>query len=137
MLEHPLSRDGLTYRWPNCFYASKSVNWLSSIVLYDESSGKVEIQHTSFVDFWSDKHRSNGFYIDMASMHTDFVCRTLQWVKGPDGIRGTAVLRLYFDTSAIYRLFQAGIRLGLELRSDILNFDFDAFITAVVRHQYN
>ena len=65
---------------------------LSSIVSYDESSGEVEIQPTSLIDFLSDKRRSDGFYIDMASTHADFVCCTLQWVEGPDGIRGTAVL---------------------------------------------
>ena len=54
-------------------------------------------------------------------------------------------VRLYFDPliyPALYRLFQAGIRLDPwilsgEPGSDILNFDFDAFITAVIRYQYN
>jgi len=55
---------------------------LSSIVSYDESTGFAEILHASFVDFLSDKRRSNEFYIDMASTHTDFLCRTLQSVKG-------------------------------------------------------
>src|SRR5882757_6881382 len=64
---------------------------LSSIVSYDESSGEVEILHASFVDFLSDKHRSNEFYIDMASTRTEFACRTLQCVKGPDGIEGTVL----------------------------------------------
>jgi hypothetical protein len=62
---------------------------LSSIVSYDESSGEVKILHASFVDFLSDKRRSNEFYIDMASTCTDFACRTLQWITGPDGIAGT------------------------------------------------
>jgi len=64
---------------------------LSSIVSYDESSSMVEILHASFVDFLSDKRRSNEFYIDMASTRTEFACRTLQYVKGPDGIAGTVL----------------------------------------------
>jgi len=63
---------------------------LLSIVSYDESSGEVEILHTSLVDFLSDKNRSTIFYIDMAGTCTDFACRILQCVKGPDGIRGTS-----------------------------------------------
>ena len=64
---------------------------LSSIVSYDESYGKVKILHASLVDFLSDKRRSNEFYVDMPSTHTDLLCRTLQWIKVPDGIRGTVV----------------------------------------------
>jgi len=62
---------------------------LSSIVSYDESSGKVTILHASLVDFLSDKRRSNIFHIDLASTCTDFI---LQCVKGPDGIRGMSPL---------------------------------------------
>ena len=61
---------------------------LSSIVSYDESSGEVHVLHASFVDFLSDKRRSNNFYIDMASTSIDFFRRILQYVKGPDGIQG-------------------------------------------------
>jgi hypothetical protein len=64
---------------------------LSSIISYDESSGEVKILHASFIDFLSDKHRSNEFYFDRASTQTEFVCRTLQCIKGPDGIAGTVV----------------------------------------------
>jgi hypothetical protein len=64
---------------------------LSSIVSYNESSGHVKILHASFVDFLSDKRRSNEFYIDMATARTEFACRTLQYVKGPDGIEGMVV----------------------------------------------
>jgi len=65
---------------------------LSSIVSYDESSGKVTILHASLVDFLSDKRRSNIFHIDLASTCTDFICRILQCVKGPDGTRGMSPL---------------------------------------------
>jgi len=65
---------------------------LSSIVSYDELSGEVKILHTSLVDFLSDKRRSTIFYINMASTCADFVCRILQYVKGPDGIRGASPL---------------------------------------------
>ena len=65
---------------------------LSSIVSYYQSFGYVEILHASFVDFLSDKRRSNEFYIDIASTNTEFFCRTLEWIKGPDGIRGTVLL---------------------------------------------
>jgi NACHT domain len=61
---------------------------LSSIVLYRESDGSVEILHASFVDFLFDKRRSTTFYIDSASTCTDYARRVLQYVKGPDGIRG-------------------------------------------------
>ena len=61
---------------------------LSSIVSYDESFRQVKILHASFVDFLSDKRRSNDFYIDMASARTEFTCRTLDLVKAPDGILG-------------------------------------------------
>ena len=91
MLGHPLTRQ-LDIPLAELFLSRRKLIDLSSIVSYDEPSREVEIQPTSLVDFLSDKHRSNGFYIDMASTHADFVCRTLQWVKGPDGIRGTAVL---------------------------------------------
>jgi hypothetical protein len=64
---------------------------LSSIVSYDESSGDVKILHASLVDFLSDEHRSNEFYIDMASTRTEFACRALECVKGPDGIAGTVM----------------------------------------------
>ena len=64
---------------------------LSSIVSYNESSGEVEILHASLVDFLSDKRRSNEFHVDMGSACADVVCRTLQFVKGPDGIEGTIV----------------------------------------------
>jgi hypothetical protein len=64
---------------------------LSSIVSYNESSGTVKILHASFVDFLSDKRRSDNFYIDLASTRTDFFCRTLQYVRGPDGIQGTVI----------------------------------------------
>jgi hypothetical protein len=53
---------------------------LSSIVSYNESSGEVKILHASFVDFLSDKRRSNEFYIDAASALTEF-----------DGIQGMVV----------------------------------------------
>ena len=62
---------------------------LSSIVSYDESSREVKVLHASLVDFLADKRRSTTFYIDMASTCTDFVCRVLQYVKSPDGLRGT------------------------------------------------
>jgi hypothetical protein len=65
---------------------------LSSIVSYDESSGKVTILLASLVDFLSDKRRSNIFHIDLASTCTDFICRILQCVKGPDGTRGMSPL---------------------------------------------
>ena len=65
---------------------------LSSIVSYDESSGEVKILHASLVDFLSDKRRSNVYYIDMLSTCTDFSCRILEYVKGPDGIRGMLAL---------------------------------------------
>jgi hypothetical protein len=64
---------------------------LSSIVSYHESFGEVKILHASFIDFLSDKRRSNEFHIDMASRRRDFACRTLQCVKGPDGIAGAVV----------------------------------------------
>jgi hypothetical protein len=64
---------------------------LSSIVSYNKLYGEVEILHASLVDFLYDKRRSNEFHIDMGSTCTDFVCRTLQYVKGPDGIQGTIV----------------------------------------------
>jgi hypothetical protein len=64
---------------------------LASITSYNESSGKVKILHASFINFLFDKHRSNEFYIDMASTCTEFACRTLQYVKGSDGIAGTVI----------------------------------------------
>ena len=60
---------------------------LSSILLYDQPFFK--FLHASLVDFLSDKRRSTIFYIYMASTHTDFSRRILQYVKGPDGIQGT------------------------------------------------
>src|SRR5277367_5659504 len=65
---------------------------LSSLISYNESSGNVKILHASLVDFLSDKHRSDTFYIDMASTYTDFLCRILRYVKVPDRIRGTSPL---------------------------------------------
>ena len=65
---------------------------LSSLVSYQECSGDVMVLHASFVDFLSDKRRSNVFYIDMASTCTEFFQRLLQYVKGPDGIRGMSSL---------------------------------------------
>ena len=60
----------------------------SSIVSYDESSGEFTTLHASLADFLSDKRRSKIFHIDLASTCTDFICRILQCVKGPDGIGG-------------------------------------------------
>ena len=71
--------------WPNCFYVSKR-----GYPLFHRTNRLARLRFR--IPLLSDKRRSNGFYIDMASTHADFVCRTLQWVKGPDGIRGTAVL---------------------------------------------
>jgi hypothetical protein len=64
---------------------------LSSIVSYNESSCEVKILHASLVDFLSDKRRSNEFHIDMGISCTNFFCRALQNVKGPDGIQGAIV----------------------------------------------
>ena len=68
---------------------------LSSIVSYDESSGEVKILHASFVDFLLDKRRSTIFHIDIATVCNDFVHRIFQFVKAPDGIRGTLPLYLH------------------------------------------
>ena len=65
---------------------------LSSIVLYCESDGSVEVLHASLIDFLFDKRRSTIFHIDSASACTDYARRVLQYVKSPDGIRGTALL---------------------------------------------
>ena len=65
---------------------------LSSIISYDESSGEVHILHASLGDFLFDKRRSTIFYIDKASTTIDYVRRILEYVKGPDGLRGTSPL---------------------------------------------
>jgi NACHT domain len=76
---------------------------LSSIVSYNQSSGEVKILHASLVDFLSDKHRSNEFYIDLAATRTDFACRTLQYVKKPDGIQGMVVPLITLRSLDIYK----------------------------------
>jgi hypothetical protein len=65
---------------------------LSSIISFDESSGAVNILHASLIDFLFDRRRSTTFHIDMASACTEFVHRIFQYVKAPDGIRGTLLL---------------------------------------------
>jgi hypothetical protein len=91
MLGHPLTRR-LDIPLAELFLCLEELIDLSSIVSYDESSGEVEIQPTSLVDLLSDKRRSNGFYIDMASTHADFVVLC-------NGLKGLMVyeVRLYFD----------------------------------------
>ena len=67
---------------------------LSSIVSYDELSGEVKILHASFVDFLLDRRRSTIFHIDIATACNDYVHRIFQFVKAPDGLRGTLPLYL-------------------------------------------
>ncbi|KAF8801648.1 hypothetical protein BYT27DRAFT_7197867 [Phlegmacium glaucopus] len=104
---------------------------LSSVVSYDELSGVVKILHTSLVDFLSDRRRSTIFYIDMASACTDFVHHIFQYVKAPDGIRAGDV-DLFWGLSELFRWV-----LKDQLRSDILDFDFDAFMKAVTERYFH
>ncbi|KAF8809941.1 hypothetical protein BYT27DRAFT_7187250 [Phlegmacium glaucopus] len=103
---------------------------LASIVRYDESSGEVKILHASLVDFLSDKRRSTVFYIDMVNTCTDFVCRILQYIRGPDGIRAGDVSLLYAALE-LRQWIPKGQR-----RSAIFNFDFDAFLEASIIYYY-
>ncbi|KAF8809938.1 hypothetical protein BYT27DRAFT_7187242 [Phlegmacium glaucopus] len=103
---------------------------LASVVRYDESSGEVKILHASLVDFLSDKRRSTVFYIDMVNTCTDFFCRILQYIKGPDGIRAGDVSLLY-TTLELRQWIPKG-----QGRSAILNFDLDAFLEASIIYYY-